>query len=116
MTVSTAGQNARVIVVMAALCLVLCIPLLYQLLVRKEKLIFERCFYLMLGYIAVFLTSAFFARDKAIVSSQITDFLLEGMSIYFLVVNVSREYATLSRATWVLLLAGGFMVVLSEFQ
>jgi putative inorganic carbon (hco3(-)) transporter len=116
MTISTAGQNARVVVVMAALCLVLCIPLLYQFLVRKEKLIFDRGFYLMLGYFAVFLTSSFFARDKAIISSQITDFLLEGMAIYFLVVNVVREYATLRRAIWALLLAGSFMGGLSVFQ
>jgi len=116
MTVSTVGQNARVVVVMAALCLVLCIPLLYQFLIRKEKVTFDRGFYLMLGYFAVFLTSSFFARDKAIVSSQITDFLLEGMAIYFLVVNVVREYSTLRRATWALLLAGSFMGGLSLFQ
>src|SRR5207302_2974880 len=100
MTISTAGQNARVIVVMAALCLVLCIPLLYQLLVRKEKLIFERGFYLMLGYFALFLTFSFFARNTAIVSSQITYFLLERMATYFLVANVVLEYATLRRGTW----------------
>src|SRR5258708_24435338 len=106
MTISTAGQNARVVVVMAALCLVLCIPLLYQFLVRKEKLTFDRGFYLMFGYFAVFLTSSFFARDTAIVSSQITDFLLEGFAIYFLVVNLVREYESFRRATWALLLAG----------
>ncbi len=116
MTIATAGQNARVVVVMAALCLVLCIPLLYQFLVRKEKLTFDRGFYLMLGYFAVFLTSSFFARDKAIVTSEITDFLLEGVAIYFLVVNVVREYTTLRRATWALLLAGSFMGGLSVFQ
>jgi len=116
MTISTAGQNARVVVVLAALCLLLCIPLLYQFLVRKEKLVFDRGFCLMLGYFTVFLISSFFARDKAIVSSQITDFLLEGMAIYFLVVNVVREYTTLRRATWALLLAGSFMGGLSVFQ
>jgi hypothetical protein len=116
MTIATAGQNARVVVVMAALCLVLCIPLLYQFLVRKEKLTFDRGFYLMLGYFAVFLTSSSFARDKAIIMSEITDFLLEGVAIYFLVVNVVREYATLRGATWALLLAGSFMGGLSVFQ
>jgi hypothetical protein len=116
MTVATAGQNARVVVVMAALCLLLCIPILYRCLVGKEKLVFDRGFYLMLGYFTVFLTSSFFARDQAILTTQITDFLLEGVAIYFLVVNVVREYATLRRATWALLLAGSFMSGLSIFQ
>ena len=116
MTISTAGQNARVVVVLAALCLLLCIPLLYQFLVRKEKLVFDRGFYLMLGYFAVFLASSFFARDKAIVTTQITDFLVEGFAIYLLVVNVVREYATLRRGTWALLLAGSFMGGLSVLQ
>jgi O-antigen ligase/polysaccharide polymerase Wzy-like membrane protein len=116
MTISTAGQNARVAVVMAGLCLVLCAPLVYQFLVRKEKLTFDWGFYLLLGYFAVFLTSSFFARDKKIVTSEIVDFLLEGVAIYFLVVNAVREYATLRRATWALLLAGSIMGGLSVFQ
>src|SRR5690348_15285791 len=44
MTISTAGENSRVAVVMAALCLLLCVPLVYHFLVRKEKLIFDRGF------------------------------------------------------------------------
>ena len=116
MTISTAGQNSRVAVVMAALCLILCVPLVYHFLIRKEKLTFDRGFYLMLGYLAVFLTSSVFARDSKIIASQITDFFLEGIAIYFLVVNVVREYATLRRATWALLLAGSLMGGLSIFQ
>lgn len=116
MTIATAGQNSRVAVVMAALCLILCVPLAYHFLIRKEKLTFDRGFYLMLGYFTVFLLSSFFARDARIVKSEIIDFLLEGVAIYFLVVNVVREYATLRRATWALLLAGSLMGGLSIFQ
>lgn len=116
MTISTANQNSRVAVVMAALCLILCVPLVYQFLVRKEKLTFDWGCYLMLGYFTVFLSSAFFARDRKIVTSEIIDFLVEGVTIYFLVVNVVREYATLRRATWALLLAGTLMGGLSVFQ
>lgn len=116
MTIATAGQNSRVAVVMAALCLILCVPLTYHFLIRKEKLTFDRGFFLMLGYFTVFLLSSFFARDKRIVKSEIIDFLLEGVAIYFLVVNVVREYATLRRATWALLLAGSLMGGLSIFQ
>ena len=116
MTISTAGQNSRVAIVMAGLCLVLCVPLVYHFLVRKEKLTFDWGFYLMSGYFAVFLTSSFFARDKKIITSEIIDFLLEGVAIYFLVVNVVREYATLRRVTWGLLLAGSLMGGLSIFQ
>ena len=116
MTISTAGQNSRVAIVMAGLCLILCVPLIHQFLIRKEKLILDRGFFLMLGYFTVFLTSSFFARDNRIVSSQILDFLLEGVAIYFLVVNIVRDYATLRRATWALLLAGSLMGGLSVFQ
>lgn len=116
MTIATAGQNSRVAVVMAALCLILCVPLAYRFLIRKEKLTFDRGFYLMLGYFTVFLLSSFFARDTRIVKSEIIDFLLEGVAIYFLVVNVVREYATLRRTTWALLLAGSLMGGLSIFQ
>lgn len=116
MTISTAGQNARIAVVMAALGFILCVPLVYHFLVCKEKLLFDRGFFLMLGYFTVFLASSFFARDKKIVTSEIIDFLLEGAAIYFLVVNVVRKYATLRRATWALLLAGSLMGGLSVFQ
>jgi putative inorganic carbon (hco3(-)) transporter len=116
MTISTAGQNSRVAVVMAGFCLILCAPLVYQFLIRREKLTFDRGFYLMLGYLAVFLASSFFARDKKIITSEIIDFLLEGVAIYLLVVNIVREYATLRRATWALLFAGGLMGSLSIFQ
>lgn len=116
MTIATAGQNARIAVVMAALCLILSVPVAYHFLVCKEKLTFDRGFYLMLGYFTVFLTSSFFARDKKIVTSEIIDFLLEGIAIYFLVVNLVREYTTLRRATWALLLAGSLMGGLSIFQ
>jgi len=37
MTISTAGQNSRVAVVMAGLCLILCVPLVYHFLIRKEN-------------------------------------------------------------------------------
>lgn len=116
MTIATVGQNARIAVVMAALCLILCVPVAYHFLVCKEKLTFDRGFYLMLVYFTVFLTSSFFARDKKIVTSEIIDFLLEGIAIYFLVVNLVREYTTLRRATWALLLAGSLMGGLSIFQ
>lgn len=116
MTLSTAGQNSRVAVVMAGLCLILCVPLIHRFLIRKEKLTFDRGLYFMLGYFTVFLGSCFFARDKGIVTSQIIDFLLEGVVVYFLVVNVVREYATLRRAIWALLLAGSVMGGLSIFQ
>jgi hypothetical protein len=39
MTISTAGQNARIAVVMAALGFILCVPLVYHFLVCKEKLL-----------------------------------------------------------------------------
>jgi putative inorganic carbon (hco3(-)) transporter len=111
-----ATENPRVAVVLAGLSLLLCVPLVHQLFIRKERLIFDRGFALMVGFLLVLLASAFFARDNELSESQITDYLLEGLALYFVVTNVIRNFSTLRRATWALLLAGSLMAGISLFQ
>jgi hypothetical protein len=111
-----AAENPRVAVVLAGLSLLLCVPLAHQLFIRKERVIFDCGFALMVGFLLVLLASAFFARDKELSESQITDYLLEGLSLYFVVTNVIRDSSTLRRATWALVLAGGLMGGISVFQ
>jgi putative inorganic carbon (HCO3(-)) transporter len=112
----SADKNPRILVVLAALSLLLAVSLIYQIFVRKERLIFDRGLVLMLIFLAVSLASSFFARDGQIVESYVADYLLEGLVLYFLLTNVIRDFSILRRATWVLLLAGSLMASLSIFQ
>jgi putative inorganic carbon (hco3(-)) transporter len=112
----SAAQNPRIAVVLAALALLLAVPLVYQIVVRRGKVEFDRGFALMSAYLAVLLASSFFARDQQIFHFEIADYLLEGLGLYFLVTNVIRDLTTLRRAIWALLLAGSLMSGLTVFQ
>jgi putative inorganic carbon (hco3(-)) transporter len=112
----SAEQNPRITLVLAVLALLLAVPLTYQIVTRKEKLEFDCGFALMSAYLVVLLLSSFFARDEQTFYSQITDYLLEGLGLYFLVTNVIRDLPMLRRAIWALLLAGTLMSGLTLFQ
>jgi putative inorganic carbon (HCO3(-)) transporter len=115
-TAGSPDRNPRIIVVLGALSLFLAIPLLYQLFVRKEKLIFDRGFILMLAYLTVGLASSFFVRDQRTLISEIGDFLVEGLVLYFLLTNVIWDFSVLRRAIWALLVAGSLMAGFSIYQ
>lgn len=115
-TAGSAGQNPRIAVVLAGISLLLLIPLVDQIVIRRQKLIFDRGFVLMLVFLAALLISSFFARDWQIGQSQIADYLFEGLIPYFLFTNVIRDFPTLRRAAWSLLLAGSLMGGLTLYQ
>jgi len=112
----SADRNPRILVVLGALSLFLAIPLLYQMLVRKDKLIFDRGFLLMLLYLTAGLASSFFVYDQRTMLSEIGDFLVEGLALYFLLVNVTWDFSVLRRAIWALLLAGSLMAGVTVYQ
>lgn len=112
----SAGQNPRIAIVLAALTMLLLVPLLHQVSIGKEALVFDRGFAFMVVYLAVLLASSIFARDGKIAGTAVADYLLEGVAIYFLLTNVIRDLPTLRRAIWAILLAGCLMGGLSIFQ
>lgn len=109
-------QNPRVAIVLAGLCLLLCVPLLEQLFIRKQKLIFDRVFFLMLVFLAASLASSIFARDGHVVLLEIGNYLFEGIALYFLLTNLVRDLPMLKRAVWALLFAGTLMAGLTVLQ
>lgn len=115
-TAGSAGQNPRIAMVLAAMSLFLLAPLVHQMVVRKQKLIFDHGSVLMVVFFAALLTSSFFARDWQIAQSQVADYLVEGLVPYFLLTNVIRDLSTLRRVTWSLLLAGSLMGGLTLYQ
>lgn len=110
------ARNPRIIAVLAGLLLFLGVDLFYQIVVRKERLIFDRGFVLMLAFMTAGLASSFFAHDQGIVGTDLGDFLVEGLALYFLVTNVIRDFSVLRRAIWALVLAGSVMASFSIYQ
>ncbi len=116
LTAGPVDKNPRVAVVLAGLFFLLIVPLIFHLFIRKQKLIFDHGFILMLVLLVVYLTSSLFATDKRIVVSHMSGYVVEGLMLYFLITNVIRDASTVKRVTWTLLLAGNLMAGLSVFQ
>ena len=111
-----AAAGPRTAVALVGMWLVLGATLAYQLFVRKEKLLFDRGFMLMLLFLGACLASSLFARGEQPLGKFLGGFLLEGLVLFFLLTNVIRDSATLRRATWALLLAGALMASFSLVQ
>src|SRR6266853_2430304 len=115
-TAGSADQNPRIIIVLAAMGLFLSVSLVHQLLIRKEKLIFDRGFILMSAFLVALLMSSLFALDGRLAGARVVGYLVEGLVPYFILTNVIRDFSTLRRATWALLLAGSLMGGLTVYQ
>ena len=115
-TAGTADQNPRIAIVLGAIALLLFVPLVHRLLIRKEQFIFDRGFVLMVAFFGALLASSMFARDGRLAGARVAGYLVEGVVPYFLITNVVRNLSTLKRATWALLLAGSLMGGLTVYQ
>lgn len=96
--------------------LLLAVPLLHALIIRRERIRLDLTLCLMLGYLAVVLLSAFVAQDPTITLEYARRFVLEGIVVYFLVVNVVRSRMTLRRVVWTMLAAGSLLGSLTTYQ
>ncbi|MEW6579160.1 MAG: O-antigen ligase family protein, partial [Chloroflexota bacterium] len=96
--------------------LLLGLPLFHILIVRRERVIVTPTMILMIGYLATLLLSAAAADRPDLTFTRIQNYLLEGLVLYFLVVNVVRRPETLRRSLWVILLAGALMGGVTLYQ
>ncbi|HEU0004697.1 MAG TPA: O-antigen ligase family protein [Terriglobia bacterium] len=95
----------------------LVLPLGDRLIRLREKIIIDQTLVLMLlWYLPALIASTIFVKDTGIALNEIGNFLVEGMVLYLLVINVIRTLPTLKRSIWVLLLAGGLLGGLSVYQ
>ena len=109
------GTNAAVVAVKfhdvpyfvgAAFPGLLIIPLISYLLFRKQKLIIDPVFPLLLIFLAVQLLSTMFSHYPGIAMAELTTFLIEWMGIHILVVNTVRTPRMLRWVVWVLVVVG----------
>lgn len=104
------------VAVAGALVLLLGIPLLRALVVRREPLRVDATLRLMLGFLGVVLLSALAARDPALVLEYARRFVMEGVLVYLLLVNAIRTMPALRRAIWTALAAGSLLGALTTYQ
>ena len=95
---------------------ILTIPLVWYLLLRREKLIITPVFQMLLMFSVIYILGAAFSRDITLSLPRLIDYFFEGLLLYFLVTNVIRSPLMLKRVVWVLLISGALIGGLSLFQ
>ena len=102
--------------VAASFIFLLAVPLAHYVLLRREKPTVDRTFQLMVVFLAALLLSALFARDASIASQRIQTYVVEGLALYWLIVNVVRRLPTLRRVITTLLVAASLLGGLGLYQ
>lgn len=96
--------------------LVLLLPVLYYIGVCRESVRTDAVLALMLVYLIVQIASVVFSQDVAAAFTPISRFVLEGMVLYFLILNAVRTPAILRRCLWAIIIAGAMLGSLSLIQ
>ncbi|MDZ7342968.1 MAG: O-antigen ligase family protein [candidate division KSB1 bacterium] len=99
-----------------SLYVLLCVPLAVYIFSRREKLRVDRIFVLLLAFLLTAIVSSFFAKDMSRAVDWILTFLLEGVILYFLILNLVRNLEILKKVIWVLMLGGSLLGSLSLYQ
>ena len=103
-------------IVGAALPALLVFPLAYYLIFRRQELIVDRVVPLLVLLLLVQLIGTMFAREMDIALEMLINFAIEGLGLYFLIINTVRTSKILRLAIWVLVIAGMLMGGLTFFQ
>lgn len=103
-------------IVGAGVSLLLALPFANYIILKRERIIFDQTFGLMLIHLIALVASALVAKDMNVALAAIFNYITEGLILYFLVVNVIRTLPALKRALWVLLAACSLLGSLSLYQ
>jgi hypothetical protein len=104
-------------IVAGAFSMLLCLPLANYLLFRREKLIIDYVWLLMLAFLGISVASAIImAQDTERALMWAVEFAIEGVVLYFLFLNVIRNLSVLKKVVSTLIFAGALMGSLSLYQ
>ncbi|MGB3717256.1 MAG: O-antigen ligase family protein, partial [Candidatus Promineifilaceae bacterium] len=96
--------------------LLLGLPLINYVIIRRQKLITNRIMLVMLLYLGLLLISAVFSEQPGESTNRIAAYAVEGLALYVLIINTVRTPEVLRLGVWALILAGAFMGSLSLYQ
>lgn len=94
----------------------LLIPLIKIVVIDREKIIINRTLILMFLFVSIQAVGAIRASRPDIAMDKITSFLLEGIVLYFLVLNTVRTPRMLKLSAWAVIAAGLLMGSISFYQ
>lgn len=94
----------------------LIIPFGIYFLFRREKIIINPVLIAMTVYLSIQAAGGVFAIRPDIAGGKIQDFLIEGIALYFLILNLVRTPTMLRLAIWAVVLASLAMGALSLYQ
>jgi hypothetical protein len=84
----------------------LLIPLMYYVLVRREKIVMPAATPWLVLLMSVMMISTLLSKNVPAAFSELTVYLTEGLALYILLVNVIRSSKMLRLVIWALLAAG----------
>jgi O-antigen ligase len=96
--------------------LLLLAPLTVYLVIRRQPIILTPLFPWIVAFVGIQLVGVIFARNIDIALTNVTNMVLEGILLYFLIVNVVRTPPMLRYAVWALLAAGVLLSIFPIYQ
>lgn len=114
--VVAAQEGAVPAPVAAGIGVLLAIPLVHQLAIRKNGVVLDAIFGLMVVLLGIFLVSSAFAVDGGTALARIGTYVVEGLAVYFVFVNTIRSLPTLQRIVWTLLVGASLLAGLAVYQ
>lgn len=86
--------------------MLLMLPLIYHVIIRREKIVMPSSMPWLVLFMSVLMISTLFSRDVSAAFSELVTYFTEGLALYILLVNVVRTSKMLRLVIWALLLAG----------
>lgn len=96
--------------------LLLAIPIANSLIFRRQKLIITPTLPLLFLFLGVQIFATLFSKNIGASIATVMNFVVEGIVLYFLVVNAVRTPEMVRRVIWVLLITGALIGGLSFYQ
>ncbi len=100
----------------ASISLLLCVPLAVYWFIRREKFVIDYPWLMMICFLGALFASLMVARNLDLALEWIYTFMLEGIGLYIIIINVVRKISTLRAVVWTLLLAGAFLGSITAMQ
>jgi putative inorganic carbon (HCO3(-)) transporter len=96
--------------------LLLVLPLIHLFLIRKERMRFTPATPWLVGYFVVLIIATVISIDQVVAFGNLMVFVVEGLCLYLVVINVVRTERLLRQIVWLLLIVGAVLALVSTYQ